>query len=194
MFSSVIGLRVSPVPSKDWPWHQGQSLSRVWLCGTLWTAALQAPLSMGFLGKNTGGACHFLLQGIFPIQRLNPGLLHCRQILHELSHQGSTRILEWVAYSFCRGSSQARNWTGVSCIAHGCCFFFFLLTSWATRKPKVTIPYPKTSLLNLMACWAVSSRNLMILWKCCTQYARKFGKLSSGHRTGNGQFSFQSLR
>ena len=34
----------------------------------------------------------------------------------------------------------------------------------------------------------------MILWKCCTQYARKFGKLSSGHRTGKGQFSFQSQR
>ena len=30
--------------------------------------------------------------------------------------------------------------------------------------------------------------------KCCTQYARKFGKLSSGHRTGKGQFSFQSQR
>ena len=34
----------------------------------------------------------------------------------------------------------------------------------------------------------------MILWRCCTQYASKFGKLSSGHRTGKGQFSFQSLR
>ena len=34
----------------------------------------------------------------------------------------------------------------------------------------------------------------MMLWKCCTQYARKFRKLSSGHRTGKGQFSFQSQR
>ena len=30
--------------------------------------------------------------------------------------------------------------------------------------------------------------------KCCTQYASKFGKLSSAHRTGKGQFSFQSQR
>ena len=30
--------------------------------------------------------------------------------------------------------------------------------------------------------------------KCCTQYVSKFGKLSSGHRTGKGQFSFQSQR
>ena len=34
----------------------------------------------------------------------------------------------------------------------------------------------------------------MILWKSCTQYANKFGNLSSGHRTGKGQFSFQSQR
>ena len=35
---------------------------------------------------------------------------------------------------------------------------------------------------------------MTMLWKCCTQYASKFGKLSSGHRTGKGQFSFQSQR
>ena len=34
----------------------------------------------------------------------------------------------------------------------------------------------------------------MMLWKWCTQYTSKFGKLSSGHRTGKGQFSFQSQR
>ena len=33
-----------------------------------------------------------------------------------------------------------------------------------------------------------------MLWKCCTQYASTFGKLSSGHRTGKCQFSFQSQR
>ena len=34
----------------------------------------------------------------------------------------------------------------------------------------------------------------MMLGKCCTQYASKFGKFSSGHRTGKDQFSFQSQR
>ena len=33
-----------------------------------------------------------------------------------------------------------------------------------------------------------------MLWTCCTQYASKFGKLRSGHRTGKGQFSFQPQR
>ena len=40
-------------------------------------------------GKNTGVGSRSLLQGIFPTQRLNPGLLHCGQILYCLSHQGS---------------------------------------------------------------------------------------------------------
>ena len=71
---------------------------------------------------------HSLLQGIVPTQRSNPDLLNCRRILYQLSHQGSPRILEWVAYPFSRGSSQTRNWTEVSCIAGG----FF--TSWATRE------------------------------------------------------------
>ena len=70
-------------------------------------------------GQNTGvGSCS-LLQGIFPTQGSNPGLLHCRQILYQLSHKGSPRILEWVAYPFSRRSSQSRNRTRVSCIAGG---------------------------------------------------------------------------
>jgi hypothetical protein len=38
--------------------------------------------------------CHALPQGIFPTPGLNPGLLHCRQILYHLSHQGSPTITE----------------------------------------------------------------------------------------------------
>jgi len=51
-------------------------------------------------GKNTGVGCCALLQWVFPTQGLNPGFLHCRWILYCLSHQGSPRILEWVAYPF----------------------------------------------------------------------------------------------
>ena len=42
-------------------------------------------------GKNTEVGCHSLLQGIFPTQGLNPSLLHCRQILYYLTHQGSSQ-------------------------------------------------------------------------------------------------------
>ena len=79
-------------------------------------------------GQNTGVGNLSLLQGIFPTQRLNPGVRHCRQILYQLSYKGGPRMLEWVAYPFSRGSSQPRNRTGVSCIAGG----FF--TNWTIRE------------------------------------------------------------
>ena len=60
-------------------------LSHVQLFATLWTVA---PLSMSSPGKNSGVGCHSPLQGIFPTQGSNPGLLHCRWTL-PLSHQGS---------------------------------------------------------------------------------------------------------
>ena len=44
-----------------------------------------------FSGKSTRVGCHFFLQGIFPTQGLNPSLLHCRQILYYLRHQGSPK-------------------------------------------------------------------------------------------------------
>ena len=57
-----------------------------------------------------------------------PGLPHCRWIFYQLSHKGSPRILQWVAYPFSSGSSQPRNRTEVSWIAVG----FF--TNWAIRE------------------------------------------------------------
>ena len=57
-------------------------------CNT-WTVARQASLPWDFPGKNTGVDCHVFLQGIFPTQESNPGLLHCRQILYRLSYEGS---------------------------------------------------------------------------------------------------------
>ena len=80
-------------------------------------------------GQNTGMGSLSLLQGIFPIQGSNPGLLHYRRILYPPNHKGSSRILEWVAYPFSSGSSWLRNWTGVSCTAAR----FF--TNWAMREP-----------------------------------------------------------
>ena len=55
--------------------------------GSHWTVAQQALLSMKFSRHRVG--CHFLLQVVFPTQGLNPGLLHCRQILCHLSCQES---------------------------------------------------------------------------------------------------------
>ena len=78
--------------------------------------------------QNTGVGSLSLLQGIFSTQGSNPGLPYCRQILYQLSHKGTPRILEWVVHAFSRGSSQPMNWTGVFCIAGR----FF--TNWAMRE------------------------------------------------------------
>ena len=57
--------------------------------GNPWTTAFQALLSMEFSRQYTKVDIHSLLQGIFPTWGSDLGLLHCRQILYHLSHQGS---------------------------------------------------------------------------------------------------------
>ena len=64
-----------------------------------------------------------LLQGIFPTRGLNPGLPHCRRILYQLSHKGSPRILEWVAYPFSTESSRPVNRTGWGLLNCGCILY-----------------------------------------------------------------------
>ena len=66
--------------------------------------------------------------GNLPNKGSNPGLLQCRRILYQLSHKGSPRILEWVAYPFSSKSSRPSNRTGVSCIAGR----FF--TNWTIKE------------------------------------------------------------
>ena len=117
------------------------AFSCVQLFATPWTTVLQTPLSMEFFKQEywTGLPC--LLQGIFPTQGSNPGLLHCRWILYQLSSLKvkvaqlfptlcdfmdytvhgilQARILEWIAFPFSRRSSQPRDRTQVSHIAGG---------------------------------------------------------------------------
>ena len=68
------------------------SLNHIWLFAIPRTVAHQGPL-WNSPGKKTGVGSHSLLQGIFPIQGSNLGLLHCRQILYCLNHQGSLNKL-----------------------------------------------------------------------------------------------------
>ena len=105
----------------QWEMWKWKSLIRVWLFATPWTI-WNSP------GQNTGVGSLSLFQEIFPTQESNPGLLHCRQILFQLSHKGSPRTPEWVAYPFSRGSSQPRIRTGVSCTPG------VFYTNWAIRE------------------------------------------------------------
>ena len=72
------------------------TIARIWseshsvVSDSLQTYGLHSPWN--FPGQNTGAGSLSLLQGIFPTQGSNPGLLHCRQILYQLSHQGSPSV------------------------------------------------------------------------------------------------------
>ena len=76
-------------------------------------------------GYNTGVGCHSLLQGIFPIQGSNPVLLHCKQILYHLSHQGSPYLcinIQYLSFSF---------WLTSLCISGLLCSQFYIkFQSW----------------------------------------------------------------
>ena len=109
-----------------WKWSESERHSVI--SDTLQPHGLYSNSPWNYPGQNTGVSRLPLLQGIFPAQGSNPGLPHRRWILYQLSHRGSPRILERVAYPFSRGSSWCRNWTRVSCIAGG----FF--TNWAIRE------------------------------------------------------------
>ena len=87
-----------------------QRLEMPSLFATPWTVACQAPLSMEISKPEYWNGYSFI-QGIFPTQGSNSGLPHYRWIFYLLSHQGSPKTLEWVAYPFSRGPSQPRNWT-----------------------------------------------------------------------------------
>ena len=65
-----------------------------------WTVACQAPLFTRILqARILEWSCHFLLQGIFPIQGSNPGLPRCKWILYHLSHQEKPMELERVRHN-----------------------------------------------------------------------------------------------
>ena len=96
-----------------------QGSIRVWI----WVSHLVLPNSLqphglqptrllcpwDFPGKNVGVGCHFFLQGIFLAQGWNPGLLHCRQILYQLSYQESVGVWVWVSLSVLPNSLQSHG-------------------------------------------------------------------------------------
>ena len=97
---------------------------------SLQTHGLYSPWNSS--GQNTEVGSLSLFQGSSQPRDQTQVYVYCRQIVYQLSHKGSSRILEWVAYPFPRGYSRPRNRTGVSYIAGG----FF--TNWAIREAQAT--------------------------------------------------------
>ena len=133
------------------------------------------PHGLNSPGQNTGVGKLSLLQGIFPTQGSKPGLLHCRQIIYQLIHKGSPRMLVWVAYSFSSGSFWPGNQTGVSCVTGG----FF--TSWAIREAPNSL-WRWTSYVLIchlyisvyLFKWNISSGLLLISWLVSLSFSIAF--------------------
>jgi len=103
-----------------------KSLSRVWLFATPWTVAYQAPLSMGFSRQEYWSGLPFPSPRDIPNPGIEPRdcLLHCRQTLYRLSHQGSTLVthkclilqphgLKPTRFLFPWGFSRQEDWNGL---------------------------------------------------------------------------------
>ena len=122
-------LRQGPAQS----WHLGGGGLVAKLCLTLvtpWTRDHQAPLSMGFPGKNSGVRCPFLLQRIFLTQESYLGLAHCRQTFHCLSHWGHlhpgashiTKTVPDEPRRICssKAASESSAWSSSAQLIHPC--------------------------------------------------------------------------
>ena len=87
--------------------------------------------------KNTGVDSYAFFQGIFPTQGLNPGFLHCRQILYYLSHQGSP------------GQYLARSKCSMNIIPYYCWIFFALVLNSLMFLPLMQM---KNGVANTIGC------------------------------------------
>ena len=102
-----------------------------------------------FPGKTTGVDCHFLLQGIFPNWGWNLSLLHCRQTLYCLSHQGSLVIIKMSANIKCLGRCGKKG------ILLHCCWKYNLIYHYGKLcgdplKNNIELPYdPAIPLLGI---------------------------------------------
>ena len=114
-------MEVRGVYSFTWKWKWSRSV----MSDSLQPTGYRLLWPWDFPGKNTGVGCHFLLQEIFPTQELNLGLLHCRQTLYHLSHQGSAsldfevkRQISKHLYQFLESSPENLHSTNCSIVIH----------------------------------------------------------------------------
>ena len=120
---------------------------------SLWPHGLYSPWNSP--GQNTRVGSLSLLQGIFPTQGLNPALLHCRQILYQLSYQGSPCSVTKSCPTLC---------SPMDCSMPGCPVLHYL-----------------QSLLKLMSIRSVMPSNHLsfsALFSICLQYSRASGSFT----------------
>ena len=151
------------------PQWKCKSLSHVWLFATQWTIQ-----SMEF-SRPAGVDSLSLLQGIFPTQELNPGLLHCGQIFTSWATREAQEYWRGVAYPFSSGSSRPRNLTGISCIAggffttvHPVCSVMSIFVDFLSLFSFVDLAYISNSAINTFVCLYLRSEIIRLkrIWIC----------------------------
>ena len=119
---------------------------------------------------NTGAGCHALLREMFPTQGSNPGLLHCRQILYCLSHQGLT------PYSMARSTHfEGQKYTQFSSVQSLSCVRLFA-TPWTVACQASLSITNSWSLLKIMSIELVMPSNHLFLCRHYQNIKKKFKK------------------
>ena len=137
----------SSVWQQDKPREGGRNRneSRSVVSDSWWPRGLYSPWNSP--GQNTGVCSLSLLLGVFPTLGSNPGLPHCRWILHQLSHKGSPRILERVAYLFSSRSSDP----GIELGSPACRQILYQLSHQGSPEVEVGLNQ------QIFMCWAPES-------------------------------------
>ena len=117
-----------------------------------------------FPGKSTGVGCHFLLQRIFPTQRSNPGVPHCRQTLYHLSHDQPRQHIKKQRHYFANKSPSSKSYGFSSSLTRELDY----KESWA---PKNWCFWPWCWRRFLRVPWTVKRSNQSILKEISPEYA-----------------------
>ena len=117
--------------SNAWKWKvKVKSLSHVRLLATPWTAAYQAPLSMGFSRQEYWSGVHCLLPQLLQSCPILCSPVDCSPPSSSVHGILLARILEWIVMPSSWGFSQPREWTHVSCISCIAGRFFICWATW----------------------------------------------------------------
>ena len=138
IFFWVYWHRYSKYSTQSSPLFTLSRFSHVWLCNSKYCGLTGFSVHGILQARKTGVGCHALLQGIFSTQgwklhRMQ--LLYCRQILYQLSHQGSPCVsnvekpaCESVIFPMCTVEYKIV-----------CCLWLILIYSWAINAHKTDI-------------------------------------------------------
>ena len=128
------------LPSLIWLWLSIHLWcgSRSVVSDSLQPPGLYSPWNSPVHSTGVGSLC--LLQGIFPTQGLNPGLPHCRRILHQLGHQGNTHLWSMQYLSVHPLSPLSQLFPSSLWSAHQESLMTLLRSFSSTRAPQPTVP------------------------------------------------------